>query len=97
MCNSFFTGYDLLSGESTRVLDDAIDVHVPASSVLADRPVFAEHLWRDGSVAEDVVENGACLAGGDVELARRHEVANDVALFEGQSVVVTMFGGGRGA
>lgn len=95
--DSLFSGDDLLSGESTCALDDTIDVHVAAFLVLAGCPVFAQRLWREGSGMEDVVEDDACLCGGHVELAWGHEVTNDIALLEGQSVVFAVLSGGGGA
>lgn len=95
--NSFFPGKDLLSGEVTSVLEDTINVHVAALPVVARGPIFAELLCREGSVSEDVVEDGACLRGGHVQLVGRHEVADNIALLEGQSVIFAVLVGGRDA
>lgn len=97
LVDGFFTGDDLLSGGSTSALDDTIDVHVANLPVLTSRPVLSQHLCREGSVLENVVEDGASFGNGHVELAWRHEVTNDVASFERQSVVFAVLSSGGGA
>jgi len=93
LSGGLLAGNDLLPGERTCGLDDTINVHVAALLVLVGGPVFAQHFGRECFVLENEVEEGACLTRSKVELGGRHEIADDIALLEGQSVVFAMLGG----
>lgn len=97
LLDSFFTGKNFLSGKCTCTRDDTIKVHVATLLVFPGCPVFAQHLRREGFGLEDVVEDGARLDGGHVELTWTHEVADNAALLDGQSVVFAVLSGGKGA